>query len=175
MNRKRLVIISIVLIVLTIFYFNRISGKSNNESVSSHLKELPGYDSRTIEGHPVVLHFWAKWCAPCAEEIPHLVDFAKIAQGKFPDLRIVAVSLDDDIEESKTILPNKGVGLPSNWLMYLDSDHKVAEAMGSYQYPETYFFDAQGSVIEKWVGPQKWDTPEVIEYFSRKLTPNQGR
>jgi len=173
MKRKSLAVISITLIVSAVFYFNKIGGNDQQSRVFSHLKELWGYEARFIEGHPIVLHFWAKWCAPCAEEIPHLVEFSKVANEKFPDLRIVAVSLDENIEESKSLLPNKGVGLPSNWLLYLDSEHKVAESMGSYQYPETYFFDAKGAVIEKWVGPQKWDTPEVIEYFTRKLTPNQ--
>ena len=169
MNRKFLAIFSIALIVISAFLYNHFSGTTVTEGVYSQLSELQGFQKKQVEGKYFVLHFWAKWCAPCAEEIPHLVTFAKNAQEKLPNLQVLAVSLDESIEVSKQILPEQGNGLPSNFLLFLDSAHSLAEAMGSFQYPETYFYDPQGKVIEKWVGPQKWDQPEVMEFFVRKV------
>jgi cytochrome c biogenesis protein CcmG/thiol:disulfide interchange protein DsbE len=138
------------------------------KQVFKNLSELPGFHRADLKGSYVLVHFWAKWCEPCAEEIPQLVEFAK--NPGFPaKLKIVAVSLDPNLDESKTILPEQGKNLPASFLLFLDSEHKVAEKMGSYQYPETYFVDPTGAVLEKWIGPQKWTKPEVLDFFVKRI------
>ena len=42
-------------------------------------------------GHPVLIAFWATWCAPCVNQFPSLVELA----GRHRDVAFVAVSLDD--------------------------------------------------------------------------------
>jgi len=172
MKRKLLVGFSILIVVILAQTYGLFKQQSQKNDHYAQLRAIPGFDQKSVEGHYFVLHFWAKWCAPCAEEIPHLVNFASIAQEKLNGLKVLAVSLDESLEISKTILPGQGASLPSNFMLLLDAQHTVAEGLGSYQYPETYFYDPQGQVIEKWVGAQKWDTPEVIEYFKQKTVPN---
>ena len=169
MKRKILVGISILVVVFLAQFYSYYRGKSQNSDIYAELQALPGFDRKDVEGHYFVLHFWAKWCAPCAEEIPHLVSFAHLADEKLKGLKILAVSLDETLSKAKTILPNQGVGLPGNMILLLDPQHAVAEGLGSYQYPETYFYDPKGHILEKWIGSQKWDNPEVIEYFTRKM------
>ncbi len=53
------------------------------------------YTSRIVagrKGRVLLVNFWATWCEPCREEMPHLVAAGK----KFPssDLAVVLVSLD---------------------------------------------------------------------------------
>ena len=153
--------------VLTLFWWNT-RPNPQNLNVYSNLSLLPGFDRKSVEGDYFILHFWAKWCEPCAEEIPHLVEFASKAQFQKP-LKILAVSLDSTIEEAKTILPDGGAHLPANFILALDADHKFAEKMGSYQYPESYFIDPKGQIVEKWIGPQKWMKPEVFDFFKAKV------
>lgn len=47
-------------------------------------------------GKLVLLDFWATWCDPCREEIPHFVEL----QNKYRDqgLQIVGISMDDGPE-----------------------------------------------------------------------------
>jgi peroxiredoxin len=59
------------------------------------LPQLDGHDLRlsSYRGKVVLLDFWATWCDPCREEIPHFVEL----QQKYASsgLQIIGVSMDD--------------------------------------------------------------------------------
>ena len=169
-NKSIYFIFAGIVVFLTLFWLNsnRSSSSSSKFDVYPALSELNGFDLNQVKGQYFILHFWAKWCEPCAQEIPHLVQFADQAKFSKP-LKILAVSLDPSLEEAKMILPEKGAHLPTNFILALDPDRKVAEKVGSYQYPESYFVDPSGQIIEKWIGSQKWQKPEVFEFFRMKL------
>ena len=152
--------------ILTVFLLQ--GKKSAVSTVYENLEKSQQVQRKDLEGNYFIVHFWAKWCEPCADEIPHLVEFAKTAQFSKP-LKILAISLDPTLEESKSILPNQGKDLPANFVLISDPEHKVAEAMGSFQYPETYFVGPNGEIQEKWIGPQKWGKPEVLEFFKLRM------
>ena len=59
------------------------------------LAQLHGAELRlsSYRGKVVLLDFWATWCDPCREEIPHFVELQK----RYGDqgLQIIGVSMDD--------------------------------------------------------------------------------
>ena len=59
------------------------------------LKDLRGktVNLSDFKGKVVVLDFWATWCPPCREEIPHFVDLQK--QYGRQGLAVAGVSLND--------------------------------------------------------------------------------
>ncbi len=60
------------------------------------LPELTGqtFDLSAYRGKVVLLDFWATWCDPCRDEIPHFVEL----QDKYRDqgLQIIGISMDDE-------------------------------------------------------------------------------
>jgi cytochrome c biogenesis protein CcmG/thiol:disulfide interchange protein DsbE len=62
---------------------------------------LPGLSGQRLDlssyrGKVVLLDFWATWCDPCREEIPHFVELQNRYGNK--GLQIIGVSMDDGPE-----------------------------------------------------------------------------
>ncbi len=89
----------------------------------------------------VVLNFFASWCAPCLEEIPHLVAL----QAKYEEIAIVGVSIDepDSHETLEQIVANKKIPYP----VVLDSDGAIVAKWAANQgIPLTFVIDLKGKV-----------------------------
>ncbi len=112
-----------------------------------------------VKGARVLVHFWATWCPPCVKEFPEVVALARKLEDK--GVKVLAISLDRSWEDAHSIL-NKAAPLPKNFLSVLDPTLKTGEAWGSFQFPETYLVNADGTIAEKWVGPQNWGSPELF-------------
>lgn len=136
-----------------------------NEAV---LKAAPYFELSDFRGQKqelkgsdvVVLHFWAGWCPPCLGELPEWLEFAQNFQKKFPDkpVRWIAISLDKNWEDAHRILPESAV--PQNVISLLDVEGRVADAYGSYQFPETYILNRSHQIAAKLVGSRKWSEEE---------------
>lgn len=76
-------------------------GKAVSEPATAPDISLPTLTGQELtlssyRGKIVLLDFWATWCDPCREEIPHFVEL----QNKYGDkgLQIIVVSMDDGPE-----------------------------------------------------------------------------
>lgn len=134
------------------------------QSVQLAQRDGKPFGLQRLQGSYVLVHFWASWCAPCEEELPALVSFAE----QVPGVLVLAVSLDRGwIDADKMLEPLKR---PKNWIDVLDANLRLPEAFGTYQYPETYLYDAEGQLAAKWVGPQAWSAPGFIRIFTERVS-----
>lgn len=99
------------------------------------------------KGQPVVLNFWATWCASCPLEHPWLVRLSDRFDGR---AQFVGVAYNDKNETLKAWLArNGGDSFPT----LVDINGKVALAYGLYGVPETFVIDKNGVIRFKHVGP----------------------
>ncbi len=65
-------------------------------------------DRKLLDSADVInIHFWASWCAPCVNEVPELIEFAKrvsLKNEKNLKVLFLTVSLDEDSEELNKFL-----------------------------------------------------------------------
>jgi len=77
-------------------------------------------DTSTV---PLVVNFWATWCAPCVHEIPWFE--SSVAELKNKNVKLILVSLDfktDFPEKIKAFVKNKGYKATILWLDETDAD-----------------------------------------------------
>ena len=111
------------------------------------------------KGKPVLLNFWATWCAPCVEEMPSLVQLQQKMQGR---VTVIAVSVDVDDDAYHHFLKSHGINL----LTVRDGDQKSSTMYGTFKYPETYAIDSKGVIRRKFIGAVNWNDPEIQSYLS---------
>jgi cytochrome c biogenesis protein CcmG/thiol:disulfide interchange protein DsbE len=117
------------------------------------MKNLSGGGSlqlSSLRGRPVVVNFWATWCIPCIQEHAALTAAARTN----PDVTFLGVVYEDSTENALNFLAQRG----SSYNSYADDDGKAAIAFGVYGVPETFFIDAAGTIVDKYVGPLDDDT-----------------
>ena len=109
-----------------------------------------------MKGKVVVLNFWASWCPPCVEETPSLIQLQQAIASKGGV--VLGVSVDDDVQAYNKFLQDNRVNFPT----FVDASKKIAPEYGTSMYPETYLIDREGRLARKIVGPQDWQSPEVM-------------
>jgi peroxiredoxin len=121
------------------------------------------FDSGSLRGAPVLLNFWATWCAPCVEEMPAL---ERLHRDLGPEgLRVLAVSVDDDPLAATGFAVRHGLTLTT----LRDFGGRAAAAYGVEGLPTTFVIDAQGVVRDVYVGPVEWDSPGAAAHLRKLL------
>ena len=116
-------------------------------------------DLNQLHGHVVLLNFWASWCAPCLEELPSLEQL----QRDMPQVQVVAVSTDDNAAAYERFLKEHSVSL----LTVRDGEQRSNGMYGTSRFPETYIIDKSGMIRRKFIGPQEWTSPEIVNYLTK--------
>jgi len=116
-----------------------------------------------LRGHPVILHFWATWCAPCREELP---EFDMIAREmSHSGITLVAVSIDDIADAAS--VQQYARDLDVRFAIYLANAGDIAESYWSWGVPVTYFIDPKGRLIARFLGPQNWASASMQTLIAR--------
>jgi cytochrome c biogenesis protein CcmG, thiol:disulfide interchange protein DsbE len=117
-------------------------------------------------GKVVVLNFWATWCPPCVEETPALIELNQRIESR--NGVVLGVSVDEDADAYRRFLVDHKISFPTS----LDTSKKSAQDYGTVMYPETYIIDKHGKIVRKIIGPQDWNSAEMVAYFDSILGEN---
>lgn len=96
----------------------------------------------------VVLDFWATYCPPCIEAIPHLLQL----QAQYPD-DLVVIGLHVGGEEDKPKVPEFIEKFKITYLVATPEDHLTQFVFGDESsIPQTAIFDRDGKFVKRIVG-----------------------
>jgi len=126
------------------------------------LPDINGKDvklSDLLNKGPVLIDFWASWCAPCKKAMPALHKLAE----KYDSLTVVVISIDapKDVAKAKSFLKSnnyKFTGL-------FDSEKKLANRLNVVNPPHTFILNKEGYIVYSHEGYE----PGVEAYYEAKI------
>jgi thiol-disulfide isomerase/thioredoxin len=97
------------------------------------------------KGKVVILDFWATYCPPCLEEIPHLVDL----QNKYKDKGLRVVGLNVGGDDDRPLVPGYVKKLKMQYDLG-EPEPELVDALfnGSDLIPQTFIFDRSGKLVK---------------------------
>jgi thiol-disulfide isomerase/thioredoxin len=101
-----------------------------------------------LKGKVVLIDFWATWCGPCREALPHMKDIAKKFNGQ--PLVILSVSLDENEQTWKEFVAKNGM----DWAQYRDAGFEgpIARSFAVTAIPHTFTIDVDGVLQDEHIG-----------------------
>lgn len=118
----------------------------------------PAFDVKTIDGKVVslddfagkvvLIDFWATWCGPCREALPHVKQIAQKFAGQ--PLVVMSISLDKDDAKWRDFVAKNEM----TWTQARDDglDSRVATMFSIHAIPATFTIDADGVLQDQHVG-----------------------
>jgi thiol-disulfide isomerase/thioredoxin len=102
----------------------------------------------SLAGKVVLIDFWATWCGPCREALPHIRDVARKFQGQ--PFVVLSVSMDNDDAKWRDFVDKNGM----TWLQYRDGRFTgpLATRFAVNAIPATFSIDADGVLEDQHVG-----------------------
>jgi thiol-disulfide isomerase/thioredoxin len=108
---------------------------------------------------PVIVHFWATWCAPCRDELPAVDRFAKALAEKDIADYLVVISVDrSGYSRVAAFVEELEVDTLHSWQ---DASRVSGPTFRLFGFPATILLDADHRVVGRHPGPLDWDNPDT--------------
>lgn len=124
-----------------------------------------------LRGKVVVLSFWATWCGPCKEEMPHLFEMHK----KYGEQGLVILSISTDDARSASKVKPFIVKMGYTFPVLLDRDSTVVGAYNPAKtLPYTVVVDRAGNVVHRVTGYNPGDEAALEQMLQPLLAAAPG-
>ena len=155
LNRLQVLILLTVLAVIVILARYTSTSNSSVENV----RPAPQFSLANLDGKNVslkdfadkvmVVDFWATWCGPCREEIPHLNKLYENYRGK--GLVVVGISMD---AEGPEVVKQFAKELRMEYPVVMGDENVQQDFGGIVGLPTTFIIDRKGNIVKKYTGYQ---------------------
>jgi thiol-disulfide isomerase/thioredoxin len=160
--------------------------RTSDTTVDFSLRDLDGHTTKLSQyrGHPVVLDFWATWCAPCRHQIPELKKlYSKYHKSR--GLVVLGIACDtvqgDGVRSVRPFVREFDISYP-----ILLAESEVLDSFGVEALPTTLFLGPDGSIVGRVLGAgASGELTEGVDALlanpsgkskpARKLTPEEQK
>jgi thiol-disulfide isomerase/thioredoxin len=181
LNQIALSIILLIVVAASVillgfkFFQHRIASREHAPRL--HIHPEPGSDLvfRTLDGQPlhllptnnqvVFLDLWGTWCIQCVAEMPTVQQLYNHYRND-PQVKFLIVSRWDTPASVRRYARRNHFDLP----FYVTRDDEIPAPMQLGQFPATFIYAKDGSLVSKHTGAADWSTPSVISFIDRLKT-----
>jgi len=120
-------------------------------------------------GKVVLVNWFATWCPPCIEEMPHLqAEVWERFGGE--DFAMVSIAREETLQVVQPFVAKHGV----TWPFALDPDRQAYAAYAEAFIPRNYVIDRDGKIIFQSQGFEKAEFGAMIDLIARELEKPAG-
>ena len=113
----------------------------------------------------VIINFWATWCAPCKEEMPHLNQLK--SKSKFKDIEIIPINIaDEELKKSKEFFEELNI---NNLEIFYGSSIELAKEFKLRGIPTTIIIDKEGYEFARIIGFIDFENKSFLDWLSNHL------
>ena len=139
-------LLAVIAITLGLSAFTLVHAQTN-KAFDISITTLDGESTtlnQLVADKPVYLKFWATWCQPCREQMPHLQQTFE-HYGDEIDIISVNIDVNDSVEAINATQQEFGLTVP----VVIDATGKLAQAFDLVGTPYHLLIDTDGRVVFK--------------------------
>lgn len=135
-------------ILLALLTVSSSQAQSSAKIPSATVQDLQGkkIDAAAFSnsGKPIIVNFWATWCAPCKKELSAIADVYDDWQAR-TGVKLIAISVDD----ARTMARVKPYvdGQAWDYEVYLDPNGDLKRALNVNNVPHTFLLNGKGEIV----------------------------
>jgi peroxiredoxin len=121
-------------------------------------------DAKSVHGKVVLINFFATWCGPCMQEMPHL---QKDIFQKFKDKNFVMVAIgrEHNDDELKEFRKKREFTFP----IAADPERKIYGHFATQYIPRNYVIAADGKIAFQSVGYNEPEFKKMLDVIEKEL------
>lgn len=153
-----------ILTIISAFYFLqsttaqkilKVGDKAPNINITNYILNPP--TEKSLTGKFIILEFWATWCAPCIEAVPHL-NFLQKKFSKKNDIIFLSLTYESP-KQAKRILDR----VKFTTTVVSDETKETELNFNVRSIPHTVLIDNKGFI--KWIGQPNELNDSLVESF----------
>ena len=130
------------------------------QNINNKLMKLNDFKDKFL-----IINFWATWCAPCREEMPHLNELK--SKNEFKDMEIIPINIaDEEIKNSKIFFEELGL---NNIEIFYGPSIELAKKFKLRGIPTTIFIDKEGYEFARGIGFIDFENKVVLDWLANHL------
>jgi len=111
----------------------------------------------------VIVNFWATWCAPCKEEMPHLNKLK--SKSDFQEIEIVPINIaDEELTKTKEFFEELNL---NNLEIFYGSSLELAKEFKLRGIPTTIIIDKEGYEFARIIGFIDFENKSFLDWLSK--------
>jgi peroxiredoxin len=128
------------------------------------------FDTKALRGKVVLINFFATWCGPCMEEMPHL---QKDIFQEFKDKNFVMVAIgrEHNDAELKEFRKKREFTIP----IAADPERKIYGHFATQYIPRNYVIAADGKIAFQSVGYTQEEFKKMLDVIDKELKKAGGK
>lgn len=140
---------------------SEIIGKEPRKIEFTFFEDGKSADWEDFKDKVVLIDFWASWCAPCIQAIPHMNELSE----KYKNKDVVFISLN---YEPKELVEKFLQKYPMKTKVAIDNDFRTFRALNGWAIPNIFMVDKNGKIAGR-IHPNKLNEKVIDDLLAGKI------